>query len=160
MNEWLSGAFALGGSIVGAGSSWILQAWINRRDERAAGRIIFLELAQNQLALAAILKSGSPEGGLLTMDAWRTHGHRIGLILTTDALVTVAEPYFQLPTLIASLAQTARANIGGGATIAAAERKLAEAINQDIGEAADQLGGQAFGKRRLRQVRERLQRGP
>jgi hypothetical protein len=87
-------------------------------------------------------------------------GHRIGLILTTNALVTVAEPYFQLPTLIASLAQTARANIGGGATIAGAERKLAEAINQDIGEAADQLGGKAFGKRRLRQVRERLQRGP
>jgi hypothetical protein len=64
VNEWLSGAFALGGALVGAGSSWILQARINRRDERAAGRIIFLELAQNQLALAAILKSGSPEGGV------------------------------------------------------------------------------------------------
>jgi hypothetical protein len=159
-NEWLSGGFALGGAILGAGSSWILQRWINRRDERAAARIIFLELANNQLGLAAILQSGSPEGGLLSMDAWRTHGHRIGLNLTPDELVTVAEPYFQLPTLIAALAQTAAANLGGGVTITAAERTLAQAIMRDIGEAADRLGRRAFGERRLAQVRERLQRGP
>ncbi len=72
----------------------------------------------------------------------------------------MAEPYFQLPTLIAALAQTAAANLGGGVTITAAERTLAQAIMRDIGEAADQLGRRAFGARRLAQVRERLQRGP
>jgi hypothetical protein len=160
VNEWLSGGFALGGALLGAASSWILQSWINRRDERAAARIIFLELAKNQLALAAILQSGSPQGGLLSMDAWRTHGHRIGLILTPEELVTVAEPYFQLPTLLSALAQTAAADLGSGVTITESERTLAQAISQDIGEAASQLGRKAFGERRLGQVRERLQRGP
>ena len=54
---------------------------------------------------------------------------------------------------------TEAGNLGGGVAITADEKRLAEAIIHDIGEAAVQLGSVAFGKQ-LPEVQKRLQSGP
>ena len=151
------------GALIGALSAWALQVWIAHREQLAAARVVFLELAQNQLRLALLLETRSLEGGLLTTNLWEAEAHRVGLLLRPEQLVTVAEPYMQIPALRVALQRAQRQPNGEAARRQfygdSGLQTLMRGLLVDLGEAADVVGRRAWG-RRFGQVSQRIRQGP
>jgi hypothetical protein len=145
-------------ALIGVLSGWALQVWLAHRDQRSAGRVIFTELAGNQLRAALLKETKSHDGSLLTSKAWESLGHRVGLLLSPEDLITVSEPYQQIPAIAAGLASSTakRRNFY-------ADPKKVTSLNGlifDLGEAAETLGKQVWSDTELKRAAARARRGP
>jgi hypothetical protein len=90
----------LAGALIGVLASALLQGWQFRRashDAKAAGRIIYLEITYNIVALDEG-RRGRPPTLRVTRAAWDAHSAQLASLLSEVEIAAVAAPYLRLDT--------------------------------------------------------------
>jgi len=90
----------LAGALIGVLASGLLQGWQFRRasqDAKAAGRIIYLEITYNIVALDEG-RRGRPPTLRVTRAAWDAHSAQLAPLLGEVEIAAVAAPYLRLDT--------------------------------------------------------------
>lgn len=106
------------GAIVGA---W----WTNRtarglqrenglQEQRAAARLIVIELIHNQNILKAFHDSKAWQPNLLTRNFWESGGPRVAVVLAPEELVAIGGPYLNIQALEALAASYRARNVPEG----------------------------------------------